>query len=144
MSATLAFTGWNYAFAAGLFGATFFMLVEFQRRLPESGTTELRELWTIRMIGLRCAVGIGGATILYFLFQTELLGGAGLWPNIGNLTFKPLSGSAEWWLFGEVEFRLPGPNTARLIVWCFLAGYSQGLVPSILAHTSRRGQPKAS
>lgn len=139
MITTIFFKGWIYAFASGLFGATFFMLVEFQSRLAASGTTELRDMWTMWMILLRCAVGIGGATILYFLFQTDLLG-EGLWPNVGEMGFEGKAHSASLKIIGTVEFRIPDKNTALLIVWSFLAGYSQSLVPGILTTTSRRGQ----
>ena len=139
MITTIFFKGWIYAFASGLFGATFFMLVEFQSRLATSGTTELRDMWTGWMILLRCAVGIGGATILYFLFQTDLLG-EGLWPNIKEMGFGENVQPTLTKFFGTVEFRIPDKNTALLIVWSFLAGYSQSLVPGILTTTSRRGQ----
>jgi len=143
MNTPIFFTGWIYAFAAGLFGATFFMLVELQRKIPLSSSAELRDMWTFKMIALRCAVGIGAATILYFFFQTDLLGD-GLWPEINSMKFEDPIRTVETGIFKGAEFRLPHTNTSLLLVWSFLAGYSQTLVPNILARTVGEAQKEKS
>ena len=135
MSTAVYFTGWIYACASGLFGATFFMLYELHSRLLTCRSNELRDLWTFKMIGLRCAVGVGAATVLYFFLQTDLLGD-GIWPDIGEIGFAPKGQATPWAPVGQAEFRLPNKETASLVVWSFLAGYSQSLVPSILSRTS--------
>jgi len=143
MTTPIFFTGWIYAFAAGLFGATFFMLVDLQRTIPVSSSLELRDMWTFKMIGLRCAVGIGAATILYFFFQTNLLGD-GFWPKIASMGFDPVKHTVDDGFFKDIEFRLPDKNTSLLVVWSFLAGYSQTLVPNILTRTAGEAQKEES
>jgi len=143
MNTPIFFTGWIYAFAAGLFGATFFMLVELQRTIPLSRSSELRDMWTFKMIALRCAVGIGAATILYFFFQTELLGD-GFWPEITSMEFEDPIRTVDTGIFKGAEFRFPPKNTSLLLVWSFLAGYSQTLVPNILSRTSGEAQQEES
>ena len=63
------------AMAAGLFGASFFMLIELQNKLGRGDTADLREMWAWRFLLLRCIVGVGAASILYFFFRCGLLEG---------------------------------------------------------------------
>lgn len=137
MNSAIFYTGYVYAFAAGLFGTTFFMIVDLQSKIKNSSQGELRDMWTFRMIMLRCSFGIGAATILYFFFQTGLLGD-GIWPNISNLDFEKATRSVESGPFKGSSYRLPNSNTSLLIVWSFLAGYSQTLVPRLLVNTTNR------
>lgn len=134
MNTMILLTGYSYAFAAGFFGASFFMIVDLQKSLANSSQTELRDMWTLRMISLRCFFGIGASTILYFFFQTELLG-SGVWPEVVNLDFTQLKNSEGAAVDYASRFRLPNKDMALLIVWSFLAGYSQKLVPSLLSKT---------
>jgi len=139
MNDTIFFPGYLYAFASGFFGTTFFMIRDLQTKLAISDVTTLRDMWTYGMILLRCCFGIGAATILYFFFQTGLLG-EGVWPDIAGIGFEPLTSGQEP---GSDRFHFIRPNkhTALLIVWSFLAGYSQKLVPSFLARAEERQDP---
>lgn len=130
------------AMASGLFGASFFMMVELQRRIAQGGVADVRDMWTVPMLLLRCIVGVGAASILYFFFRSGLLEGS-LWPDLGALGFQPVARTVDG-NGQEIPYLNAGrkivPNTAfaLLIVWSFIAGYSQTLVPNLLLKTEGR------
>lgn len=64
------------AVVSGLFGASFFLLIELQRKLGQGDTADLREMWAWRFLLLRCIVGVWDASILYFFFLSGLLEGS--------------------------------------------------------------------
>ena len=136
MNTAILYTGYVYALAAGLFGTTFFMIVDLQSKIEISSHSELRDMWTFRMIMLRCSFGVGAATILYFFLQTGLLGD-GVWPDVAKLGFANATRTVESGFLEGSTYRLPNTNTSLLIVWSFLAGYSQTLVPRLLITTTK-------
>jgi len=113
------------------------MIVDLQTKIVDSSQTELRYMWGVRMIALRCAFGVGSATILYFFLQTQLLGD-GVWPEVGKLGFSQTTRVVESGIFAGSVFRLPNEDTSLLIVWSFLAGYSQTYVPRLLVKTVKK------
>jgi hypothetical protein len=124
------------AMVTGLFGASFFMLIQLQQKISEAGLTDARDMWTWPLIVLRCLVGVGAASILYFFFKSGLLAGS-LWPELGILGFDNISvgqGTAKQ----PSALYVPNKDFALLIVWSFVAGYSQTLVPSLLLTTEAR------
>jgi hypothetical protein len=77
-----------------------------------------------------------GAVVVYYFLLSGGIGG-GLFPDfqklgLHQLMFKDPSGGDE-----AVALRLILPNAqlALLVVWSFLAGFSERLVPSILQTT---------
>ena len=132
------------ALLGGFFGASFFMLVELQKTINDGHLESIRTLWTWPIIWLRCAVGIGGASILFFFFESELLGGA-LWPDINSINI--ISTNPSDTVVGGVAAKergeittvfAPNRHLSLLVIWSFLAGYSQSLVPRILDDTQKR------
>jgi hypothetical protein len=122
------------AMVTGLFGASFFMLIELHGKLGRGDTADLREMWTPWFLMLRCIVGVGAAAILYFFFRSGLLEGS-LWPKLGSLGFEQVERSGSKWWLNEGTRTVPNRDFALLIVWSFLAGYSQTLVPGLLLKT---------
>ncbi len=130
------------AMASGLLGAAFFMLIQLQQRISEGSLADVRDMWSWWLLILRCTVGLGAASILYFFFRSGLLEGS-LWPDLGKLGYglveKIVDEDQQ-----EIEILNTGtrivPNThlALLIVWSFIAGYSQTLVPNLLLNTEGR------
>lgn len=126
------------AMVTGLFGATFFMLIQLQQRISEGTLTDARDMWTYPLILLRCIVGIGAASVLYFFFKSGLLDGT-LWPDLHSQGFQIVTTTAI--ANGETDitkYYVPNRNFALLIVWSFIAGYSQTLVPNLLLTTEGR------
>jgi hypothetical protein len=87
-------------------------------------------------IFLRGAVGATGAVVVYYFLLSGVIGG-GLFPDfqrigLHQLQFKDPDAGED-----AVALRLVLPNAqlALLVVWGFLAGFSERLVPSILQTT---------
>ncbi len=135
--------GLMVAMTTGLFGATFFMLIQLQQRISEGGLTDARDMWTWPMLLLRCIVGVGAAAILYFFFNSGLLEGS-LWPRLEYLSFQVVRladdvSKADPAIARTTEgMFVPNREWALLIVWSFIAGYSQTLVPNLLLNTEGR------
>ena len=127
------YSGVVIGLASGFFGATFFMLVQLSSRLTGGSSEDAREMWTWTFLVLRSLVGIGGALIIYFFFESGLLEGS-IWPDLTLLNFVMLKECCE----DGVQWRVPNKDLSLLVIWSFLAGYSQTLVPSILVKTEAK------
>jgi hypothetical protein len=128
------------AVTAGLFGAMFSRLLYLQTNRNLLSLSAIKDARDVTGILLRGAVGITGAVIVYFFLQSGVIGGS-LFPKFHEIGITQLS-------FMEsspnvvptpnvVPLRLILPNTqlALLVVWSFLAGFSERLVSSILQST---------
>ena len=123
------YPGLIVALASGFFGATFSMLLHTQRRTSEGTLEDLSSACSWRTLIVRGSVGLGGAAILYFFFRSGLLAG-NLWPDLGKLGYEALADSSE---------RLvPNQQWCLLVIWCFLGGFSETLVPNILTKTEEK------
>jgi|RhiMethySRZTD1v2_1073278.scaffolds.fasta_scaffold54791_1 hypothetical protein len=98
---------------AGTWGATFSMLGSLKSRLEASELDDMKLIRPVVMLLSRALIGTGAGCVLYFLIASGLLGG-GAFPEEANL--------------GSYDFK----TLALLIVWCFIAGFSEKLVPGIL------------
>lgn len=133
------------AAVSGMLGAAFFMLVEFQTKVSTSGDlADIREMWTMLFVLARCIVGVGAASILYFFFKSGLLEG-NLWPDLQQLGFVLVEKGYEIdgrrvELIDAGRKVVPNGDFALLVVWSFLAGWSQKLVPNLLLATEGRSQ----
>jgi hypothetical protein len=118
------------ALASGFFGATFSMLLQTQRRTSEGTLDDLNAASSWRTLVVRGSVGLGAAAILYFFFRSGLLEG-NLWPNLSELGFDALKS-------GGADGLVPNQNWCLLVIWCFLGGFSETLVPNILSKTEQK------
>jgi hypothetical protein len=120
------------ALTSGLLGAFFSRLIWVQRHWAEMTLDEVflhRELsYTL----LRAGVGMCGALIVYFFLRSGLLEGS-LFPDFEKVAMELVDAPPEKTV--KMSFVMPSENLALLTVWCFLAGFSEALVPSILAST---------
>ena len=127
------------AVTSGLFGAFFFRLNDI-RNISTATTVDQADLqrklsYTI----LRALVGVCGALIVYFflrsgIFGGKLFGGGDPIPDFSKFSIELLpSGDVS------MKFAVPSPQLAVLTFLCFLAGYSEKLVPNIISGVE--GQP---
>ena len=126
------------AATTGLFGALFSRLLYLQSNWDALTIGGLKDAREISSIVLRGCVGMIGAVIVFFFLKSGVISG-GLFPEFSKI-------GIEEFLFptpkpnGEhvtTSFRLYYPTQAwaLLVVWSFLAGFSERLVPSILRDT---------
>jgi len=118
---------------AGLFGGAFSMLQRVQSPIidgdPLSNLLSLRT--ARREILLAPIIGAVGAIVLYCAFDAKLLEGA-FFPVMYGVPKPPKGGSLMFtdylWGSGPVD----GIAQAKLLVWSFIAGFSERLLPDTL------------
>jgi hypothetical protein len=128
---------------AGGWGASFSMLSSVKGRLEAADLNDLKMMRSGWILWSRPLIGVGAAAILYFFMASGLLSGSAF------PTFATRLDSAAPQAATAGALAAPGtptaPETPRaqlslLIVWCFLAGFSERLVPALLAKTEDRAQ----
>jgi hypothetical protein len=134
------------ALSFGLLGALFSRFLVLQRAEGAVPLDEAATYYGELYILLRVLVGTVGAIIVYFFLASDLVGGD-LAPNIRELTYvaaKPVPPPTHTYL-GTVTrtAMVPSKDMALLIVWAFLAGFSEQLVPNLLDSTSNRARVQA-
>jgi len=123
------------ALASGLLGAFFSRLITVQRSWNVMTLDEvfLHREWSYTL--LRAGVGMCGALIVYFFLRSEFMHGA-LFPQFQHVAIRYVTISGPESV--GMTFVMPSKDLALLTFWCFLAGFSEALVPSILANTERQ------
>jgi hypothetical protein len=126
------------ALTAGLFGAYFSRLLYIQANSSIMSVGELKTARELTSIFLRGSVGMCGALVVFFFLRSGIVDGS-LFPKFDDLTIK--EGSVPLFTTDtktdSVRQILPSPSLALLAIWCFLAGFSERLVPSILSSTEQ-------
>jgi hypothetical protein len=123
------------ALASGLLGAFFSRLITVQRSWSTMTLDEvfLHREWSYTL--LRAGVGMCGALIVYFFLRSEFMSGA-LFPEFTEVALHYVRIDRPDAV--PMSFVMPSKHLALLTFWCFLAGFSEALVPSILANTERQ------
>ena len=110
------------AVLAGCWGAAFSMLSSLRDRLDTTDLDGLKVLRARWVLYSRALIGAGAASVLYFFFVSGLISGSAF-PDL-----KSADPSTVWQL-----------NTfGLLVVWCFIAGFSERLIPGLLRKTEAR------
>lgn len=115
--------------SAGGWGAVFSMLTGLRGRLDASSFDDLKLSRSWWMLTARALIGLAAALVLLFFFVGGLLEGS-LFPDMSPEKVVVAEGVTKCFLAQK--------DIALLIVWSFLAGFSERLVPSLLAHTENR------
>jgi hypothetical protein len=115
------------AISFGLVGAFFSRLISLNSNRVVS-VEDAENLYGLRSLAIRGAVGMFGAMIIYFLLRTGILGSVA--PDLEKLSYTTLPVKS---MIGDGTVLLPSSNWCLLVVWSFLAGFSEKLVPDSLA-----------
>lgn len=132
-----AFASFYVTLSAGLFGAAFSMMSQTRKRVEVSTLEDMKTNARFAMLFFRLGVGIGAAMILYFIFDTEVLGQGALTPDLPAVGFDVSTRTTV--AFTSIGGLSPNKDLSLLMLWSFVAGFSEVLVPSILRQTERSG-----
>jgi hypothetical protein len=105
--------------AAGWMGTSFSILIGLGNRIHQSSTFDLKIIHRVDYILSRALIGMISGLIIFYSFQSGILTG----------TFFPK--------FKESVPLLNDANKALLIVWCFVSGFSEKLVPDLLSKVEK-------
>ena len=126
---------------AGAFGAYFSRLIDILRNGDTLSIRELQNSKSIWSLFLRGAVGMCGALVVFFFLKSGLITG-GVFPDFTKLGFDFVNyrgtddNAAQAAIVKEVMLIIePSKALALLVLWSFVAGFSERLVPTILANT---------
>jgi hypothetical protein len=118
------------AILAGCWGAAFSMLSSSRDRLAASDLDDLKLLRARWVLSSRVLIGAGAASVLFFFFVSGILTGAAF-PDFTLATASPTdatdaadAANAAWLKFFSL-----------LVVWSFIAGFSERLIPGLLSRT---------
>lgn len=147
------FFGFFMALSFGVLGAFFSRLTRFQLAAGSVSFEEFNSNYVGRIVLVRIMTGLFGALIFYVLMRSGLIDGDAF-PNLDNTKIEPLQMDFssfekinmdetiknEFLASIRASFGVTAPNKdlAKLLVWSFLAGFSERLVPDTLIHTENR------
>jgi hypothetical protein len=126
------------ALTSGLLGAFFSRLLSIQTQWANMTLDEafLHREWSYTV--LRAGVGVCGALIVYYFLRSGIADGP-LFPKFDDVRIDLIvvPGKADVTAV-HMAFAMPSKALALLTFWCFLAGFSELLVPSILSSSERQ------
>ena len=117
------------AVISGVLGTCFSMLIGLKRRLSLTTISDLRVIHRFDYILSRALIGFVSGLVLFYFFDSEILK-APLFPDFNHEN--------------TTQQFLDDKNMALLIVWCFISGFLEKLVPDLLFKAGKSFEAKAS
>lgn len=116
----------------GFLGAYLSRLIAFQNTAVALSVDDLENGYSWHFLMVRLLVGGLSSVILYFVISGHLIGGE-LFPAPEN---GASGGFGDLWTVHNgagMPYEGPSANFAKLIVWCFIAGFSERFLPDSLS-----------
>jgi hypothetical protein len=121
----------------GFLGALFSRLITLQKQWTDMALDELLNARSYHYIILRASIGVVGALVVYFFLQSGLVQGS-VFPKFNELSVDLLQLGGPRAVKWPTTIMLPSVSLALLIMWSFIAGFSESLVPTVLSGTERQ------
>lgn len=119
----------------GFLGAFLSRLMAFHSTSGKLSFEDLEGGYAWHFLLVRLLVGAFSALVLYLVIAAGLLGGD-LFPSpVEGGGFGPL-----WVWYESYGYSGPSANFAKLIVWCFIAGFSERFLPDSLSALEAKGR----
>lgn len=117
----------------GLLGAFFSRLGAFNASFAKLDYDDIVDGFQLAYLGIRLWVGAIGSIIIFYAIFGGLLGGE-LFPNIACVGDAKTCTIGEWFQ-DRVWTSLPNADYAKLVIWSFIGGFSERLIPDFLTRT---------
>lgn len=122
--------------AFGILGAYFSRIMSFHSKLSTFGFDDAMKLYLTQTLLLRLLYGMIGAIIFYYFLCSGLIDGSAF-PKLSGVT---VGTSKKEFGLAELDVLAPTLNLAKLLVWSFIAGFSERLVPTTLDRVDQQAK----
>lgn len=131
----------------GVLGAYFSRAIAFNNRSATLTFDEVMQSYIGRLLRIRMLYGLIGALIFYVLLRAGLIGGA-VFPDFGKLSVAAVPASPNTppptrLHPAALTVLAPTAEFAKLVIWSFIAGFSERLVPEAITRTEARASGDA-
>ena len=127
------------AMSFGLLGAFFSRLTSLNLTAASLTLEDAENRYSWASLYIRGSVGMFGALLFYFLMRTGIISGVA--PNFDDFSFKRVAVSS---VLTDATVLIPSKDWALLVLWSFIAGFSEKLVPESLSKVEAQVSGKKS